>query len=330
MHTVGQLVRKRREALGLTLAAVASSVGVTKGYLSMIENHRLDKPPSRRVLEDLERTLGIGAGQLTSLADWQVTPEPIRQQLQRLSRDADRGRELAAWLHASTRPRADPPPPDADPSDPAAPPPAEPPSGAAPDAHPGKRRRRAAVGRDLDALYRSGELSRRIDAVLGPASDSPTPPSTPPSMRTTADPGSADAAPTFLRVPLINQVAAGLPTEHTDLGYPDGTSDAYIDAPDVAVDAADSFATRITGRSMQPKYEEGDIVVVSASAKVADGDDCFVRLEPDHESTFKRVYFDESAGTIRLQPLNPDFPPRIVNREDVAGLYRAVWKFSRV
>lgn len=303
MHTVGQIVRKRREALGLTLAAVASSVGVTKGYLSMIENHRLDKPPSRRVLRDLERALGIGADQLTSLADWQVTPEPIRQQMQRLSRDADRGRDLAAWLKRATAPRQpDPGTPDT----PAAP-----------------------LGRDLDALYQSGELSDRINHVLGPP---PAPPETPAARPTprTSSATPEDAPPTFLRVPLINQVAAGLPTEHTDLGYPDGTSDAYIDAPDVAVDASDSFATRITGRSMHPKYEEGDIVVVSASAKVADGDDCFVRLEPDHESTFKRVYFDESAGTIRLQPLNPDFPPRIVKREDVAGLYRAVWKFSRV
>jgi SOS-response transcriptional repressor LexA len=44
----------------------------------------------------------------------------------------------------------------------------------------------------------------------------------------------------------------------------------------------------------------------------------------------KRVYLDEEAGTIRLQPLNPDFAPRVVPREQVAGLYRAVWKFSKV
>ena len=50
MQTVGQIIRKRREALGLSLAAVASAVGVAKSYLSMIENHRVDNPPSRGLL----------------------------------------------------------------------------------------------------------------------------------------------------------------------------------------------------------------------------------------------------------------------------------------
>jgi transcriptional regulator with XRE-family HTH domain len=45
MWTVGQIVRERREALGLTLAAVAEEVGATKAYISMIENHRVANPP---------------------------------------------------------------------------------------------------------------------------------------------------------------------------------------------------------------------------------------------------------------------------------------------
>jgi SOS-response transcriptional repressor LexA len=129
-------------------------------------------------------------------------------------------------------------------------------------------------------------------------------------------------------VPIINRVAAGRPTGHTDLDFPDGTADTHLDVPDVA--GPDSFATRITGRSMEPKYLEGDLVVFDGQAKVEDGADCFVRLEPDHESTFKRVYFDEAQATIRLQPLNPDYPAQTVPREQVAGLYRAVWKFSKV
>ena len=91
------------------------------------------------------------------------------------------------------------------------------------------------------------------------------------------------------------------------------------------------------------------MVVFSPRAKIESGDDCFVRLEPDHESTFKRVYFEapgadggETGGTagtaggggaggwIRLQPLNPAFEARTVPREQVGGMYRAVCKFSRL
>ncbi|MEO1236059.1 MAG: LexA family transcriptional regulator [Planctomycetota bacterium] len=287
METVGQIVRKRREALGLTLSGLAETVGVAKSYLSMIENHRVENPPSRGLLEGLERALGITAGELRRAADWQSTPAPVRQQLEALQQDADRGRELAAWLKTSTSK---------------------------------KRGAGTSGGKDLDALYRSGQLSKRINAVLG------DPAATPSSPQPTAH----SLLPTSYRVPLINRVAAGHATEHTDLGFPDDAADQYLDVPDPAAAHGDSFATVIAGDSMLPTYRPGDIVVCSASAKPEDGSDCFVRLEPDHESTFKRVYFDETAGTIRLQPLNPDYPPRVVKREEVAGLYRAVGRYSKL
>ncbi|MEO0632273.1 MAG: S24 family peptidase, partial [Planctomycetota bacterium] len=70
-----------------------------------------------------------------------------------------------------------------------------------------------------------------------------------------------------------------------------------------------------------------DIVVFSPARDVVDGSDCFARLEPDDETTFKRVYFEldaDGADVIRLQPLNASYPPRTLPRDEVAGLYRAV------
>ncbi|MEM9418954.1 MAG: LexA family transcriptional regulator [Planctomycetota bacterium] len=313
MDTVGQIVRKRREALGLTLSGVAASVGVAKSYLSMIENHRVGNPPSSGLLDELERALGITPGELRRAADWQSTPEPIRQEVQRLSADADRGRELAAWLKSNTVPRKS----KSKKADTAG---KQSGGGASKETSGG-----GGVGKDLDALYRSGQLSKRINAIL----DQPTPTQTDADANASSLlPTAYSLPPTSYRVPLINRVAAGHATEHTDLDFPDGTADQYLDVPDAV--APDSFSTVIAGQSMLPKYEPGDIVVCSASAKLEDGCDCFVRLEPDHESTFKRVYFDEAEGTIRLQPLNPDFPPRIVKREQVAGLYRAVGRYSKL
>ncbi len=74
----------------------------------------------------------------------------------------------------------------------------------------------------------------------------------------------------------------------------------------------------------------------------------FVRFERNEESTFKRVYFEEgdrsqvtghreevtghrseeigkAGGRIRLQALNPAFASRVVEREEVAGMYAAVY-----
>ncbi|MBC7771596.1 MAG: S24 family peptidase [Pyrinomonadaceae bacterium] len=130
-----------------------------------------------------------------------------------------------------------------------------------------------------------------------------------------------------LEIPLINSVAAGYPKEFSDMGYPTRVADEYVRAPDIH--DSDAFAARVVGDSMSPEYREGDIVIFSPARPVKAGMDCFVRLERDQETTFKRVYFEpgeggEANGKIRLQPLNPAYAPQVMARELVAGLYAAV------
>lgn len=166
------------------------------------------------------------------------------------------------------------------------------------------------VGRDLDRAYHSGELRRLIDRLTRHSGDPP---------------GQPIEAALPLEVPLINKVAAGYPREFTDLGYPAQVADEYVRCPDL--NDPDAFAARVVGDSMAPVYQEGDIVVFSPARDVNSGMDCFARLEPDHETTFKRVYFETDQGgreMIRLQPINSAYPPRLLPREDVAGLYAAV------
>lgn len=162
----------------------------------------------------------------------------------------------------------------------------------------------------LDDLYRSGELAKLVDNL------------------TPADARAKNIAPVALtvQVPLINKVAAGYPTEFTDLAYPARVADEYVSVPDVM--DPDAFAARVVGDSMLPDYREGDIVVFSPERTPHDGDDCFARLERDDETTFKRVYFEtrenDDREYIRLQPLNHAFPARTLPREDIAGLYPAI------
>ena len=80
---------------------------------------------------------------------------------------------------------------------------------------------------------------------------------------------------------------------------------------------------------MEPKFCEGDIVVFSPAAEVHNGDDCFVRFTMPHESTFKRVFFEED-NKVRLQPRNDNYAPTTVDGNRINGLYRAVIKYERL
>ena len=126
-------------------------------------------------------------------------------------------------------------------------------------------------------------------------------------------------------IPIINKVSAGYPVDFDDLGYPVGFADDYVRCPDQH--DPNAFAVRVVGDSMEPKFCEGDIVIFSPSATVNSGDDCFVRFTMPHESTFKRVFF-EDGGSVRLQPRNEKYPPLIVEGERFNGIYRAAMKYE--
>lgn len=236
MLPVAQILRQHRLLQGYTLGRLALKVGISKSYLSMIENRRVARPPSKRLLTALEQALSLQPGQLLHAADWESTP---------------------AWLRAKVSP----------------------------------------VTHDADTL-----CDRNIQPPIAPS-----------------------AAP----IPLINRVAAGYPTGFTDLDYPARIADRYISCPDL--DDPQAFAAEVVGDSMLPDYQQGDIVIFSPAAKVEDGCDCFVRLLPHHDTTFKRVFFDpRSPDMIRLVPTNPAFPPAEFSRRKIVGLCRAVRRYHRL
>ncbi|MFI4855322.1 MAG: LexA family transcriptional regulator [Phycisphaerales bacterium JB065] len=186
---------------------------------------------------------------------------------------------------------------------------------------------RAMVGTGaLDEAFRSGELHTLVRR-LSDASDDPTETDEKrPSASLRALTGLERVRVLTAQVPVINKVAAGYPTEFTDLGYPARIADEYVSVPGMT--DPDAFAARVCGESMLPDYREGDLVVFSPLADTTPGSDCFVRLERDDETTFKRVFFEtgeDGSEMIRLQPLNPQFAPKVVDREAVSGMYKAVF-----
>jgi SOS-response transcriptional repressor LexA len=252
------------------------------------------------MLGKIERALMLPEGQFVAAAGWQRSLEAggagVREEVARLEADQRAARRLAELLRRKL-PQ---------------------------DEHDPKTGR----GTLLDEAYRSGELRELVEQLADGGST---------GLANSANP-SADAEgdrmqpiPLSFEVPLINKVAAGYPREFTDLDYPARVADEYVRCPDL--EDPDAFAARVVGDSMQPTYTEGDIVIFSPAKVVKSGTDCFARLAPDHETTFKRVYFEKGPDgeeMIRLQPLNAAYPPRVVEREIVAGLYAAVSVMRRI
>lgn len=312
MEPLGPQLRRQRRRLALTLDELATITHISKPYLSLIETGRVLNPPSDEKLKRLEQALRFPPGRLVTQAHLHRTPRDVRAVLQHLMNQKN-------------------PPINGNSPD------GKPLNGNSPDApqanhgtpapRSGKRAiskcgndKRASVGGgggapsvaaalpvNLDDAYLSGVLQQLVDHAATNIERIPT-----------------------NAVPIINRVSAGYPRDFTDLSYPRGIADSYVSCPDLP--DPDAFAARVFGDSMTPKYREGDIVIFSPAASCKNGDDCFVRFD-DAQTTFKRIFFesaDDNAEMIRLQPRNEKYRPRTLPREQITGLYKAVFKMQRI
>ena len=76
--SLGQIIRKRREEIGLTLDEVSMQTGFSKPYLSTVETGKVKNPPSDNLLSRLERTLEFEPGLLQHIAHLERMPADIR------------------------------------------------------------------------------------------------------------------------------------------------------------------------------------------------------------------------------------------------------------
>ena len=256
--SLGQIIRNKREKLGLTLDEVAAATDFSKPYLSTIETGKV-KPPGDGLLKKLEAVLKFDAGLLRHIAHIERMPADIRQDYETKEAQNQRFRRI---IRDIVQRKTDP--------------------------------------AELDEIIRkdSLDISADEDVVKSPQV-----------------------------IPVINKVAAGYPVDFDDMEYPTGFADDYVRCPDLHDPHA--FAVRVVGDSMEPKFNQGDIVVFSPAVEINNGDDCFVRFTMPHETTFKQVFF-EPDDKIRLQPRNQKHPPLIIEGKRINGLYRAVIKYEKL
>ena len=95
---VGKIIKERREALGLTQDQVAEHAGISKPYLSNIENGKIKNPPTDAVLDSLEMTLQFSPGDLLRVAHLEKTPSDIRQEFEKLQASVTKFRGIMKAL----------------------------------------------------------------------------------------------------------------------------------------------------------------------------------------------------------------------------------------
>lgn len=87
-----------------------------------------------------------------------------------------------------------------------------------------------------------------------------------------------------------------------------------------------AYALIVSGDSMSPKIEPGEVILVSPNMGVRTGEYAVARLK-DGTVAAKRVKAKNSLFI--LESVNPDYPPVECSAEDVVFLHRIVWAKQR-
>ncbi|MDO0945938.1 XRE family transcriptional regulator [Chromohalobacter israelensis] len=138
---------------------------------------------------------------------------------------------------------------------------------------------------------------------------------------TDGDPNAMVVAPAYKKIPVIGQASAGRLQEIIERQE----IEEWVIAPGPVSDEA--FSLRIEGISMEPKFMDGDQVIIDPALDWGLGDYVFARRETDNHGTFKQL--KREGDELLLCALNPSYQPRYIAIDDewcVVG--KARWKLE--
>ena len=112
-------------------------------------------------------------------------------------------------------------------------------------------------------------------------------------------------------IPVLGKVQAGIPVE--------AIQDIidYEDISNISKDPAEYFALQVKGASMEPKFSEGDVVIVKKQDTAEDGEIVIALVNGD-EATIKKL--KKRADGIVLLPLNQQFDMMYYTADDIEKL----------
>ncbi|WP_256095400.1 MULTISPECIES: LexA family protein [unclassified Pseudomonas] len=126
------------------------------------------------------------------------------------------------------------------------------------------------------------------------------------------------------KLPVMGSIAAGAWCE-PDLIFDPRDAEEWIDAPGPVGPRA--FILRVEGMSMEPKFIEGDKIVIDPALEALPGHYVAAKRTSDQAATLKQLR--QEGGEQFLYALNPDWPERIIRMSEewtICG--RARWKIS--
>jgi len=125
-----------------------------------------------------------------------------------------------------------------------------------------------------------------------------------------------DAPPTvtkdYVAFPIIGEVAAGY--EH----FAEADQYGSVDIPQSWLKgrkASDYFVLRVSGDSMYPLYQDGDLVLVLKQSTMNHSGEVGVFIYDDDKATLKKIEYVMGQDWVRLVPINPNYPPQMIRDE---------------
>lgn len=120
-------------------------------------------------------------------------------------------------------------------------------------------------------------------------------------------------------VPLLSSIQAGAFKEILDSDYSGGDGVEMI--PTTVPVNRYTFALRVKGDSMEPKFTEGMLLIVEPELDAQHGDYVIVKNGSD-EAVFKQLVKDGADWF--LKPLNPRYPIKALGDGTIIGVVRGV------
>lgn len=112
-------------------------------------------------------------------------------------------------------------------------------------------------------------------------------------------------------VPVLGKVVAGIPLEAVEEILD------YEEIPNDMAEQGEHFALQIKGNSMEPKFSEGDVVIVRKQPDVDTGDIAVV-LVNGNEATIKKI--KKQSDGVMLVPTNPNYDVTYYNNNEIGTL----------
>lgn len=115
--------------------------------------------------------------------------------------------------------------------------------------------------------------------------------------------------------PVLGEVAAG----YDHIAYEDWTGDT-VEIPESYLKGRrrdEFFVLRISGDSMFPDFQDGDLVLVLRQSTMDGSGRVGVVVYADDKATLKRVQYVTGEDWMRLTPINPQYPPITIRGEDL-------------